>query len=344
MKGRSIQDNLHLVREIIERIKDDDVAALINLDQSEAFDRVDHQFLVTVLETSGFEPEFCKVNFDKSEGLWLGGWKKGGLLPGPSRWNNGPVRILGVWFGPDLQLERNCSEIRAKVEAQVGAWFRRRLYLKGKTEVCAVYVFPLILYRLSVLPLPRDHRVALEQSLSKLLWKGQSPLISRKVCCQRPREAGQGMTDLESHWLTVRLAYLGPSLMKETVWGHKVRGVFPRLRSNHKAEIRLRPRDETRFSIECRRALRNLPRSSDLSWPRKKLYHGLVEGSVSDPLEKRLGWLLGDIRSQGNWAPGSSFLNNTEFSLTWHLARNVLALRDWAYRARLTDLSDCPPL
>ena len=60
MKGRSIQDNLHLVRQILEGIKDDSEAALINLDQSKAFDRVDHQFLATALETAGFEPEFRK--------------------------------------------------------------------------------------------------------------------------------------------------------------------------------------------------------------------------------------------------------------------------------------------
>ena len=60
MKERSIQDNLHLVPEILEGLKDDTKAALINLDQSNAFDRVDHRFLATVLETAGFEPEFRK--------------------------------------------------------------------------------------------------------------------------------------------------------------------------------------------------------------------------------------------------------------------------------------------
>ena len=214
VKGRSIQENLHLVREILEGIKDDDEAALISWDQSKAFDRVDHQFLATVLETTGFEPEFhkwisilyhnpqavvqvngkcskafviertvrqgrplspllyvlalesllrrlgdegarpalrgislagsvhakistyadditvfvssrldilavkkaveryekvvgTKVNFDKSEGLRLGASRRGSPLPGPFRWSDRPVRILGVWFGPDLQLERN---------------------------------------------------------------------------------------------------------------------------------------------------------------------------------------------------------------------------------------------
>ena len=58
MKGRSIQDNLHLIRDVLAGIKGDTEAALINLDQSKAFDRVDHRFLATVLETAGFKLEF----------------------------------------------------------------------------------------------------------------------------------------------------------------------------------------------------------------------------------------------------------------------------------------------
>ncbi len=56
MKERSIQDNLHLIREVLEGIEDGTEAALISLDQSKAFDRVDHWFLATVLETAGFQP------------------------------------------------------------------------------------------------------------------------------------------------------------------------------------------------------------------------------------------------------------------------------------------------
>ena len=42
MKGRSVQDNLHLVHEILEEIEVDIEAVLISLDQSKAFDRVDY--------------------------------------------------------------------------------------------------------------------------------------------------------------------------------------------------------------------------------------------------------------------------------------------------------------
>ena len=47
------------------------------------------------------------VNFDNSEGLRLGACWDSVLLPGPFRWSDGPVCILGVWFGPGLQLEGN---------------------------------------------------------------------------------------------------------------------------------------------------------------------------------------------------------------------------------------------
>ena len=224
MTGRSIQENLHLICEVLEGIEDGTEATLISLDQFKTFNRVDHRFLVTVLETAGFQPEFrrwismmyhnppavvqvnrrrsgafaikrsvrqgcslspllyvlalepllrslkdegtnlalrgapfagpltarvsafadgitvfvsrrlnieavkkavgeyeriagAKVNFDKSEGLRLGGWRGRDNFPGPFRWNDGPVRIIGVWFGSDLQLDRNWSEVQAKVNA-----------------------------------------------------------------------------------------------------------------------------------------------------------------------------------------------------------------------------------
>ena len=60
VKARSIQDNLYLVCEVLKGLKDDSKAGLINLDQSNAFNWVDHRFLETVSETTGFKPEFRK--------------------------------------------------------------------------------------------------------------------------------------------------------------------------------------------------------------------------------------------------------------------------------------------
>ena len=78
----------------------------------------------------------AKVNYDKSEGLRLGAWTDSNTLPGPFRWSGAPFRILGLWFVLDLQLERNWSEVQAKIDAQVATSLRRRLSLKGWAVVC----------------------------------------------------------------------------------------------------------------------------------------------------------------------------------------------------------------
>ena len=146
----------------------------------------------------------AKVNFDKSEDLWLSAWRVSDTLLVPFRWSDGPVRIFGVWFGRDLQLERNWPKVQAKVNASVGIWLSRRLSLKGKAEACTGYVFPLILYRLGVLSLPKVHRLALQRSLSRLLWGGRRPMVRRQVCIQRTHNGSLGMPDMESHWLAER--------------------------------------------------------------------------------------------------------------------------------------------
>ena len=92
-----------------------------------------------------------------------------------------------------------------------------------------------------VLPLPKAHRLALQRSLSRLLWGGARPMVRRQVCIQRTRNGGLGMPDLESHWLAERLAYLDRVLTGDSVWRRKASRTFPRLNSDPKAEGRRRP-------------------------------------------------------------------------------------------------------
>lgn len=56
MKGRTIHNNLHMVRLIVEQ--GDSETALIHFDHFKEYDRVDHKFLGTVIESVGFGPYF----------------------------------------------------------------------------------------------------------------------------------------------------------------------------------------------------------------------------------------------------------------------------------------------
>ena len=125
------------------------------------------------------------------------------------------------------------------------------------------------------------------------------------------------------------------------MWSWKIGDAFPNLYSDPRVEYRRRPRGEAQFLNECRRALGKLPRSSDLSRPRKELYRGLVEGVAKDPLRKRLDLTEGESLSLWSWAPGADYLDNSEFSLTWRLMRNGLPLNDVLFKMGLADMPDC---
>ena len=136
---------------------------------------------------------------------------------------------------------------------------------------------------------------------------------------------------------TEKLAYLGPSLSGDAMWRQKVSRTFLRLQSDPKLESRLWSMDETPFVREGCKALRNLPESSDLSPSRRKRYQKLVVGSSTDPFSEWYSWTVEKVRSHWNWAPGSGFVNNSEFLL----ARNTMPLLVLNFRAGLANMPDC---
>ena len=119
--------------------------------------------------------------------------------------------------------------------------------------MCVAYIFPLNFYRLTVLLLSESYQRAPRQSLVTLLWRGGKPTVCRQVCYQRPHNGGLGIPNLKSHWLAERLAFLGRSLMEETVWKRKIEVAFPNLASNPVTKSCCRPKGEAVFFAECRK-------------------------------------------------------------------------------------------
>ena len=67
--------------------------------------------------------------------MWLGAWRSGFPLPWPFSWSDGPVCILGVWFGPGLPTNFFAAIVTANwLKSQNGTlfshvWRRGRLAL-----------------------------------------------------------------------------------------------------------------------------------------------------------------------------------------------------------------------
>lgn len=116
----------------------------------------------------------AKIDLDKSIGLQLCIWW--GAMPSDSivgRWTDGSIKLLGVWFGSDLQLEKNWSEATSKVASLVQTWSGRCLSLKGRVDVVNVFITSVITYRLTVLTCPDLWLIKMERLLSPLFEDGQ---------------------------------------------------------------------------------------------------------------------------------------------------------------------------
>ena len=240
-------------------------------------------------------------------------------------WKDGPCKILGVWFGPNLQLEKNWSEVLEKVEAATELWLRRRLSLKGRAEVCSSHIYSLAVYRLSVLPIPPTILFKLERILFQFVWAKRFPLVRREIYYLHPSEGGVGVLSVEARHHTLRLTFLDRMCSRDTVavsvWKEDAEQSFPSLRSVHSAvgEAHRLPRRECPFYRECRHTLKLHSRlQTGLSDSRplssRALYRCLVRvgGAASDCLMGELGVPEAEGRLLWPWttrlpSPGWSF-------------------------------------
>lgn len=145
---------------------------------------------------------------NKSVGLCLGAWK-GVPLPGYFLWTYGPVSILGIWFGPDLLLEMNCSEIQEKAEVAVQLWCPRG------GGVCASHIYPIFLHRLSAFPLLSNTVISLVTLLSSFLRGGKSAKVPWKICYLYSSEGGLGMPSVKSRHHTLRITLVVESVANQ---------------------------------------------------------------------------------------------------------------------------------
>ncbi|KAJ3606743.1 hypothetical protein NHX12_026262 [Muraenolepis orangiensis] len=139
--GRSMVDNVHLIRDVLEVSSSLDInTGLISLDQEKAFDRVEHSFLWKVMEKFGFSAGFIakiKVLYNKIESVL----KFNGGLCAPFRVCRGVRQgcaLSGMLYA--LSLEPLLSKIRSKLQGLFLPGFNGNMVLSVYADDVVVFV------------------------------------------------------------------------------------------------------------------------------------------------------------------------------------------------------------
>ena len=134
----------------------------------------------------------AKVNFDKTNGLWVGKWKHRTDDPFQDidskdlrkiKWTNKNVKYVGVYVGnhrPDLQ---TFNEIVPKLKKRLNFWKPLKLPLLAKARVIEIYHASKLFYALNFYPLPPNYEKEVREAFMDYVTfpnNGNIPQVSRK--------------------------------------------------------------------------------------------------------------------------------------------------------------------
>ena len=159
----------------------DDVSVIVS--SVEAMEEVFHTYARFEKGTGS------KLNLNKCEGLWLGGWRGRPDSPVPFQWTSNKIKVLGTFIGNGCLVEANWRPRVDAVANCVSAWSGRRLSYGGKALVSNALALARVWYLATMFPLPGWALAELNRIIFSFFWRGKVDQVARAVVCQ-PRGCG----------------------------------------------------------------------------------------------------------------------------------------------------------
>ena len=119
-----------------------------------------------------------KINYEKSKGLYLGKWKTRSDHPFGISWVK-CHKILGYWFGEDMDPDESWSKCFSKFDKTLKLWLTRRLSLKGKSTVLNSLGISKVLYYATASELPSHYEILFQRSAFRFVWNSTYEPVSR---------------------------------------------------------------------------------------------------------------------------------------------------------------------
>ena len=141
-----------------------------------------------------------KINFDKTEGIWLGEKINKQDKPLGILWPEEPTNFLGIYIGynkKDIEVSNFRHKI-SKMKQILNSWKQRDLTLIGKILVMKTLVTSLFRYLARVISFPKEIEDEIQRCMYEVLWNSSTHKVKKNVIIQDYEYGGLRMEDFET--------------------------------------------------------------------------------------------------------------------------------------------------
>jgi hypothetical protein len=148
-----------------------------------------------------------KINYRKSNGLYLGKWKNRSDHPFGISWVKN-CKLLGYYFGYDIDKDDIWSKLFLKFSKILNLNSSRQMSFKGKSTVINSLAFSKILYYITAGIMPKHYITLFQRAIFKFIWGSPYEPIARKTLYLPFREGGLNIPNIELKWYSLLLSHL----------------------------------------------------------------------------------------------------------------------------------------
>lgn len=159
-----------------------------------------------------------KINVKKSEGMWLGIYRDNPNEICEIRFDNEPLRCLGIYIGHDVEKcnAKNWKARIEKIERILERWKKRNLTIFGKITVLKSLIMSTLIHNFSLLETPESIIHDLEKIMYEFVWDKRDR-IKRNTVILPENKGGISMIDVLSKIKSIKASWV-KRLKSEGKW------------------------------------------------------------------------------------------------------------------------------
>ena len=151
----------------------------------------------------------AKINYDKSKGLWTGGWKGRRVSPLDIEWTSGNVKNLGVFFGNENPGLGTYNQIIPDLIRRLHFWKQFHLSQIGKARVVEIFLASKLIYATKFYPLPENIGKQMQAAIYEYVtFPNKVKTIAQKEMWKIKRNGGLKLINLAIKSATAKAKWI----------------------------------------------------------------------------------------------------------------------------------------